>query len=148
MTILFSDNKFFSVDSVSDNRTNPFISHSPVQVVPEHVKYTFKTNYLASVMMFGLISSDGLKMPVVFIKSGQKNDPNEDIRTLENHVKPWINAHYSPDHNAVLQQDGAPPYISQKTQRWLQENLPKHWSKELWLPGSPYFSPLDYSIWA
>ena len=42
-----------------------------VQAVPEHVKYTFKTKHPASVMMFGLISSDGLKMLLVFIKSGQ-----------------------------------------------------------------------------
>ena len=79
MTILFSDEKLFTVDSVSNNRTNYFISHQPVQAVPEHIKYTFKTKHLASVMMFGQISSDGLKMSPVFIKSGQKVDTNDYI---------------------------------------------------------------------
>ena len=57
----FSDEKLFTVDSVSNSRTNHFISHQPVQAVPEHVKYTLKIKLSASVMMFGLISS-GLKL--------------------------------------------------------------------------------------
>ena len=97
--------------------------------------------------MFSLISSDGLKMPLVFIKSGQKVNINEYIQTLENHVKPWIDPHFSLDNNVVFQQDGAPQHTSQKTWRWLQENLSKHWSKELWLPRSLDLSPFDYSIW-
>ena len=102
-TILFSDEKLFTVESVSNSRTNRFIIHQPVQAVPEHVKYTFKTKHPASVMMFGLISSDGLKMPPVFIKSGQKVNTNEYIRILENHVKLWIDAHYFPDDKVVFQ---------------------------------------------
>ena len=43
-TILFSDEKLFTVDSVSNRRTNHFISHQTVQGVPEHVKYTLKTS--------------------------------------------------------------------------------------------------------
>ena len=99
-------------------------------------------------MMFDLISSDDLKMPPVFIKSCQKGDTNEYIQTVENHVKAWIDAHYSLNDKVVSQQDGAPPHTSQKTQRWLQEDPPKHWSKEIWSPGSPDLSPLHYSIWA
>ena len=97
--------------------------------------------------MFGLISSDGLKMLPVFIKSGQRVDSNEYIRTLEDHVKPWIVAHYSPDDNVMFHQDGAPPHTSQKTQRWLQDNLVKHWSKELRPPGSSDLSPFDYLMY-
>ena len=48
ITILFSDDNLFTVDSVSNSRTNRFISHQPVQAVPEHVKYTFKTKHLES----------------------------------------------------------------------------------------------------
>ena len=99
-------------------------------------------------MMFGLISSDGLKIPPVFIKSGLTVDINEYILTLENHVKPWIDSHYSPDENVVFQHDKSSPHTSHKIHRWHQGNLTKHWSKELWPPGSPDFSPLDYLIWA
>ena len=134
----------FTVDSVSNSRTNHFTNHQPVQAAPEHVKDTFKIKHLASVMIFGLISSDGLKMPLVITKPGQKVNTNEYIRTLENYIKPWIDPYYSLDDNIVLQQDGAPPHKPQKAQRWLQENLPKHWSKELRPPGSPDLSPLDY----
>ena len=74
MTILFSHEILFTVDSVSNSRTNHFISHQPVQEVPKHVEYTPK--HLAPVMMSGLISSYGLKIPTVFIKSGQKVDIN------------------------------------------------------------------------
>ena len=38
MTILLSDEKLVTIYSVSDSRSNCFISHQPVQAVPEHVK--------------------------------------------------------------------------------------------------------------
>ena len=57
-TTIFSDEKLFTVNSVSNNRTDHLISHQQVQAVPEHVRYTFK--HPASAMILGLISTDGL----------------------------------------------------------------------------------------
>ncbi|QQP38391.1 Hypothetical protein FKW44_018955 [Caligus rogercresseyi] len=37
-----------------------------------------------------------------------------------------------------------PPHKSRETQAWLLENLPYHWSPDLWPPSSPDCNPLDY----
>ena len=87
--------------------------------------------------MFGLISSDGLKMLSVFIKSCQKVDTNEHIRTLENHVKPWIDVHYSPGDNVV--------FLPEDPEEAPGEPV-KTLAKRVMAPGSPDLSPLDYSI--
>ncbi|QQP55437.1 Uncharacterized protein FKW44_008619, partial [Caligus rogercresseyi] len=44
----------------------------------------------------------------------------------------------------VFQQDSAPAHKSKETQAWLLENLPYHWSPDLWPPSSPDCNPLDY----
>ncbi|QQP58278.1 Uncharacterized protein FKW44_003540 [Caligus rogercresseyi] len=36
---------------------------------------------------------------------------------------------------------------SSETQAWLLENLPYHWSLDLWPPSSPDCNPLDYFFW-
>ncbi|QQP50371.1 Uncharacterized protein FKW44_011359, partial [Caligus rogercresseyi] len=36
---------------------------------------------------------------------------------------------------------------SSETQAWLLENLPYHWSQDLWPPSSPDCNPLDYFFW-
>ncbi|QQP42506.1 Uncharacterized protein FKW44_017195 [Caligus rogercresseyi] len=47
----------------------------------------------------------------------------------------------------VFQQDSAPTHKSRETQAWLLENLPYHWSPDLWPPSSPDCNPLDYFFW-
>ena len=34
-----------------------------------------------------------------------------------------------------------------RTQKWLKENLPEVWEKEIWPPSSPDCNPLDYFVW-
>ncbi|QQP48789.1 Uncharacterized protein FKW44_009215 [Caligus rogercresseyi] len=36
---------------------------------------------------------------------------------------------------------------SRETQAWLLENLPYHWSPDLWPPSSPDCNPFDYLFW-
>lgn len=146
--IIFTDEKVFTIDSVSNSRTNRYISPKPVKEVPDSIKHVFKTKHPASVMVFGLVASDGKKMPPVFIPNGVKINSDEYIRILESHVKPWIISNYSPDVKVVFQQDGAPAHTSKKTQSWLSKNMPNFWSKELWPPNSPDLNPLDFSVWA
>ncbi|QQP54860.1 Uncharacterized protein FKW44_007833 [Caligus rogercresseyi] len=37
--------------------------------------------------------------------------------------------------------------LTRETQAWLLENLPYHWSPDLWPPSSPDCNPLDYFFW-
>ncbi|QQP58045.1 Uncharacterized protein FKW44_003235 [Caligus rogercresseyi] len=47
----------------------------------------------------------------------------------------------------VFHQDSAPAHKSRETQAWLLENLPYHWSPDLWPLSSPDYNPLDYFFW-
>lgn len=144
--ILFSDEKIFTVNAILNRRNDRWIGGGPSDV-PDNVKYTNTTKHPASVMVFGLISSDGKKMPPVFIPSGVRINTDKYLAIMNDKVKPWILANY-PDGNYVFQQDGAPAHTSKRTQEWLDANLQAFWSKDMWPPQSPDLNPLDYSIWA
>lgn len=145
-TIFFTDEKNFTVDAVANRRNDRWIGDDP-RIIPDNVKYVNSTKNPASAMMFGLVASDGQKMPPVYIPSGVKVNTETYIEILNSKVKPWINLHY-PDGNYVFQQDGAPPHTSKKTQAWLKDHLVAFFPKDMWPPQSPDLNPLDYSVWA
>lgn len=144
--ILFSDEKIFNVDAHSNRRNDRWIGNDATNA-PDAVRYTNCTKHPASVMVFGLIASDGKKMPPVFIPSGVRINAEAYLEILCTKVKPWVEANY-PDRNYVFQQDGAPAHTAKKTQEWLEKNLAGFWPKEMWPPQSPDLNPLDYSVWA
>ena len=115
--ILFSDEKLFSIDAVSNSRTDRFISAKKLEDVPEKVKFSFQTKHPAGVMIFGLMASNGLKMPPVFIDAGVKINTEVYIGILKDKVLPWVKANFSADQYVVLQQDGAPCHTSNRTQQ-------------------------------
>ena len=83
-----------------------------INEVPENVKYKFQTKHPGSVMVSGLITSDGKVMSPVFIKAEVKVDTNVYLGVLQKYVKPWIESNYTPEGNMIFQQDGAPPHTS------------------------------------
>ena len=92
MIILFSDEKLFGFDAVSNSRTDRFISAKELEDVREKVKYSFRTKHPGGVMMFGLVASNGLKMPPVFIDAGVKINTEVYIGILKDKVLPWLKA--------------------------------------------------------
>lgn len=112
--IFFTDEKVFSVNSLSNSRHDRYISKERPENVPGKVKYTFRTKHPVSVMVFALVVSDGKRMPPVFIQSGMKIDANMYLEVLQNKVKPWIEANYSPEIRYIFQQDGAPTHTAKK----------------------------------
>lgn len=143
--VVFSDEKLFRVDRVSNSRTDRYISSEHVRDVPDNVKFTFKTKHAASVMVLGVVSSDGKKCPPIFIRNNEKVNSDMYISLLEKKVKPWLDKEY-PDGAFIFQQDGAPCHTSQKTQEWCRSNLSNFWPKDVWPPSSPDLSPLDFNI--
>ena len=112
---MFTDEKVFTVDKVSNRRTNRYISRLRVDDVPEHVKIIGQTKHPTYIMIFGLICSDGEKKPSVFVHSGIRMYSKKYIDILKDHVKPWIESTYSPGVAYVFQQDGAPCHTSKLT---------------------------------
>jgi hypothetical protein len=147
--IFFTDEKVFDLDSVSNSRLDRYLSSQKSSEVPENVKFKFQTKHPQSVMVFGLVASDGKKMPPFFWPKGTKINADAYIDVLQNVVLPWIKRNYrSPDIRYIFQQDGAPCHTAKKTQAWLKENLRGFWDKDMWPPNSPDLNPLDFSIWA
>ncbi len=68
--ILFSDEKVFDIDSVSSSHLDRYLSSDKVENVPDHVKFKYQTKHPASVMVFGLISSDGKKDATLLLPCG------------------------------------------------------------------------------
>ena len=85
---MFTDEKVFTVDKVSNSRTDRYISSLRVEDVLKHVRIIGQTKHPTSIIIFGLIWSDGEKMPPVFIDSGIRMDSKKYIDILEDHVKP------------------------------------------------------------
>jgi inhibitor of nuclear factor kappa-B kinase subunit alpha len=146
--ILFSDEKYFTVDPVLNSRTDRFITKKKAKDTPAAIRSVQKSKHPAQVMMFGLVSSNGLKMPPVFLKSGFRMGAREYLdKILIPHVLPWIQMNFPNNNNVILMQDGAPCHTAKIVQNWLLENI-NFWPKEIWPPSSPDLNPLDYSIWA
>jgi inhibitor of nuclear factor kappa-B kinase subunit alpha len=145
--IFFTDEKIFDLDSVSNSRLDRYLSPEKACDVPDHVRFKFQTKNPQNVMVFGLVASDGKTMPPFFWPKGTKVNTDEYIKVLEDVVKPWILANYGPHQKYIFQQDGAPCHTSNRTQKWLKDNLKAFWPKEMWPPSSPDLNPLDFSVW-
>ena len=70
--ILFSDEKYLTVNLVSNSCHDQFISSLKVSDIPDKVKFAPQTKHPSQIMIFELVSSDGKKMPPVFLHSGLK----------------------------------------------------------------------------
>lgn len=145
--LLYSDEKYFTVDKVRNSRNDRYITDMPVRDVPDHIKSIARSKHPSHIMVFGLVSSDGKKMPPVFCDKGFKLNTEGYLKILQENVLPWVRANYEDMGKVIFTQDGAPCHTSKATQAWLKENM-KFWDKSIWPPSSPDLNPLDFSIWA
>ena len=115
--------KIFTIDPVSNTRTDRFISPKKVEEIPENTKFKFTTKHPVGVMVFGAVASNGLKMPPIFIKQGLKVNTEIYIGIPKDHVIPWIKAYFKKDKLVVFHHDRAPCRTSRRIQALLTENL-------------------------
>ncbi|UYV84752.1 hypothetical protein LAZ67_X003316 [Cordylochernes scorpioides] len=141
MLRFFSDEKNFDVDQKVNPRNDRWICKDPSEIpVVMHTKFP------ASVMVLGVISSEGDVMPPHFFEKGLRMNADTYINVLETVVKPWMDM-VAAGKKYVFQQDSAPAHKAKKTQSWLTLNVPSHWGPDIWPPNSPDCNPLDYYVW-
>ncbi|UYV75622.1 hypothetical protein LAZ67_13000780 [Cordylochernes scorpioides] len=141
MLRFFSDEKNFDVDQKINPRNDRWICKDPSEIpVVMHTKFP------ASVMVLGVISSEGDVMPPHFFEKGLRMNADTYINVLETVVKPWMDM-VAAGRKYVFQQDSAPAHKAKKTQSWLTLNVPSHWGPDIWPPNSPDCNPLDYYVW-
>ena len=106
------------------------------------VPKVMKTKFPATVMVFGMVSSEGHIMPLQFFKVGLKVNIIVYLDVLKSVVIPWCNQ-VAGGRPWVWQQDSALVHKSKETQAWLQKEcydfVPfSHW---------PLPPPLTWTRW-
>ena len=103
-----------------------------------------KTMFPATVMVFGVASSEGYIMPPHIFEVGLKVNTKVYLDVLKGVVIPWCNQ-VAGGKPWVWQQLSAPAHISKETQAWLQKECYD------FVPFShfpPDLNPLDYFVWS
>ena len=137
----FSDEKNFEQDQKVNRRNDRWLCQDP-----HDVPRVMHTKFPATVMVLGVISSEGDVMPPYFFLKGLRVRAAEYVKVLREVIKPWMDT-IANGRPYVFQQDSAPAHKAKVTQEWLEENVPYHWSPDVWPPSSPDLNPLDYYVW-
>ena len=111
-----------------------------------HVSRVMKTKFLATVIVFDVVSSEGHIMPPHIFEVSLKVNTKVCLNVLKSVVIPWCNQ-VAGGRPWVWQQDLVLAQKSKETQAWLQEcyyfvpfsHCP---------PSSPNLNPLHYFVWS
>ena len=114
---IFVDEKKFVVDEVTNHRNSRFIAKDPSCVPP-----VMWSKHPASIMVFGVVASDGKVMPPHFIDAGLKINTAKYLKILKEFLLPWIKKNYDPI-KVMFIQDSAPAHGSKTVQKFLKREL-------------------------
>ena len=111
-----------STDSKYDNRTIDSTLKMQIWIATNNrdVLRVMKTNFSATVMVFGGVSSEGHIMPPHIFEVGLKVNTKVYVDVLKSVVIPWCNQVVG-GRPLVWQQDSAPAHKSKETQAWFQK---------------------------
>lgn len=129
MLWFFSDEKNFCQDQKFNRQNNRWIA-----MRQKDVPKIMKTKFPATVMVFGVISSEGHVMPPHIFETGLKVNTDIYLSVMEDVVLPWIKE-TAGNRPWVWQQDSAPCHVSKKSLLWLKENCYDFISKDTWPPA-------------
>ena len=111
-----------------------------------NVPRMMKTKFPATVMVFGVVSSEGhIMLPHIF-EVGLKVNTKVYLDVLKSVVIPWCNQ-VTGGRPWVWQQDSAPAHKSKETQAWLQKEF-YDFVPFSHRPPSPDLNLLDYFVWS
>ena len=111
-----------STDLSYDNRTIASSLKLQIWIVTNNrdMPRVMKTKFPATVMVFGVVSSEGHIMPPHIFKVGLKVNTKVYLDVLKRVVIPWCNQVVG-GRPWVWQQDSAPAHKTKETQAWLQK---------------------------
>ena len=110
------------------------------------VPRVMKTMFPATVMVFGVVSSEGHIMPPHIFEVGLKVNTKVYLDVLNSMVIPWCNQ-VAGGRPWVWQQDSALAHKSKETQAWLQKECYDFVPFSHWPHSSPDLNLLDYFVW-
>ena len=138
-----------STEPSYDNRTIASTLKMQIWIATNNrdVPRVMKTMFLATVMVFGVISSEGHIMPPHIFQVSLKVNTKVYLDVLKSVVIPWCNQ-VACGRPCVGQQDSVPAHKSKETQAWLQKECYDFVPFSCWPPSSPDLNPLDYFVWS
>lgn len=144
---VFSDEKLFSIDAAVNRRNDRYLSVEDSNSVPTSVRLSQRRKNAASVMVLGVITSDGLKCPPIFVHAGVRINAATYQELLRAHVLPWLQQTY-PEENYVFQQalQAFQHVFQQCRQRTLQKRHKPSFKGTLRGTGQRSSGPLHHQI--
>ena len=138
-----------STDPSYNNRTIASTLKMQIWIATNNrdVPRVVKTKFLATVMVFGMVSSEGHIMPPHIIEVGLKVNTKVYLDMLKSVVIPWCNQVAGGRH-WVWQQDSAPGHKSKETHAWLQKECYDFVPFSHWPHSSSDLNPLHYFVWS
>ena len=138
-----------STDPSYDNRTIASTLKKQIWIATNNrdVSRVMKTKFPATVMVFGVVSSEGHIMPPHILKVGLKVNTKVYLDVLKSVVIPWCNQ-VAGGRPWVWQQDSVPAHKSKETQAWLQKECYDFVPFSHWPNSSPDLNLLDYFVWS
>ena len=106
-----------------------------------------KTKFPATVMVFGVVSSEGHIMPPHIFEVGLKVNTKVYLDVLKSVVIPWCNQ-VAGGRSWVWQQDSVPAHKSKETQAWLQKECYNFVYFSHWPLFFPDLNSLDDFVWS
>ena len=136
-----------STDPSYDNRTIASTLKMQIWIATNNrdVPRVIKTKFPATVMVFGVVSSEGQIMPPHIFEVGLKVNTKVYLDVLKSVVIPWCNQ-VGGGRPCVWQQDSAPAHKSKETQAWLQKECYDFVPFSHWSSSSPDLNPLDFFV--
>ena len=136
-------------DPSIDNRTIASTLKMQIWIVTNNrdVPRVMKTKFPVTVMVFGVVSSEGHIMQPHIFEVGLKVNTKVYLDVLKSVVIPWCNL-VAGGRPWVWQQDSAPAHKSKETQAWLQKECSDFVPFSHWPLSSPDLNPLDYFVWS
>ena len=101
----------------------------------------------ATVMVFGVVSSEGHIIPPHIFEVGLKVNTKVYLDVLKSVVIRWCNQ-VAGGRLWVWQQDSAPGHKSKETQAWLQKEYYDFVPFSQWPPSSTDLNLLDFFVWS
>ena len=137
-----------STDPSYDNRTIASTLKMQIWIATNNrdLPRVMKTKFPATVMVFGMVSSEGHIMPPHIFEVSLKVNTKVYLDVLKSMLIPWCNQ-VAGGRPWVWQQDSALVHKSKETQAWLQECY-NFVPFSHWLPSFPDLNPLDYFLWS
>ena len=111
------------------------------------VPRVMKTKFPATVMVFGVVSSEGHIIPPHIFDVGLKVNTKVSLYVLKSVMILWCNQ-VAGGRLWVWQQDSVPDHKSKETQAWLQKESYDFVPFSHWPPSSSNLNPLDYFVWS